>query len=642
MEEGLKNIFWASFISALAGLLGLLLEFFISMSARSLELRLPFVLNSVSLYVLLFGAFGVLLGCSVMVYERLSGRQKVGLDRKKFFFVSSFFAAILIIAGGWINYLLLPQALSMLSVVSNATFFVIVLIAFLVVHRLVQSSKVRFRTLLAISMAITVIFSLLIAGRLTMKQTAGVQAKPKRDAQGTKKPNVLIIVLDAVRPDHLSCYGYHRKTSPTIDKLASQGAVFSNAFAQSGQTFQSVPSILTSLYPSTHNMNSFYSALPSGSQSIFSIAKENGFTTSIFSGQATLTAQYGWDRENGVDVNSSPRIRQGLSILSYYFVNLHLAERLLAKVPFVRRKPTRREDDEGVVVKFINFLDEIKDQPFISYIHFLGAHAPYSPQGKYKGFFNEPSPDEIDVNDLDRGFYPFLAGSRVSDGQLKNIIARYDEEILSADQERLAKIIGHLEQKGLLENTLVIITADHGEEFYEHKQWVHSSTLFRTLIRVPLIVKWPDFSGRYESKSIDEIVELVDIVPTILGLWGVPQPPSLEGESLIPLMQGTEWTPKFAFSEIELKGKSCRSLVQDGYHVIEAKFGSKESLMLFDLRTDPDELKNIAGEKSALADEMLAKMKDIQRISQKKSVVTKKIKLDKDTEERLRSLGYIK
>ena len=641
MLDRLKEILWSFLISTLVGLLGFVVEILVGTQAQSLEVRMPFLLYSLLPYGLVFGAIGILVGISVPVLEKLFRRGESGLDIKKFFLVFSIFVTILILAGGWMNFLYIPQVLSLFSAISNVALLLVVFAAFWVVHRLIQSSRVQFKTLFLIFLAVLLVLSALTARQVLKASAPGRFIAAESTVQGAGKPNAVIIVVDSLRPDHLACYGYSRKTSPAIDQLASQGVLFTNAFAQSGHTVESVPSILTSLYPSTHGIDSFYSALPSGCQTVFSLAKAHGFVTSIFSETPTLTRQYGWDEKNGIDVNSSAQSRRGFSILSYYFGLLHLSEKMYNLLPFFGRRPAPAGEKKDTVSRFLGFLDEVDDHPFISYIHIMDVHEPYEPKGKYKDLFAKPfDQPRIKVRDLNSGFYPFDSGSRVSDRQLQDILDRYDETIQFADQERLVKIIGGLEQKGLLEKTVVVITADHGEEFYEHEQWFHSTTLFRTLIRVPLIMRLPGPDGL--SKRIDEVVRLVDIVPTILDLWDVPKPSFLEGQSVIPLIEGNGWVPQPAYSELHLKGKSCFSLVQDGYHFIQAHFGLKESLMLFDLKDDPDERTNLADENHSLTAAMLAKLKEINKVSKKKSMATKNIKLSREVEEELRSLGYIK
>jgi arylsulfatase len=641
MLNRLKEIIWSFLISTLAGLLGFVVEILVGAQTQSLEVRMPFVLYSLLPYGLVFGVIGILVGLSVPVLERLFRRRGSGFDRRKFFLVFSVFAMTLILGGGWLNFLYVPQVFSLFSVVANGALLIVVLAAFLFVHRFIQSVQVPFKTAFLIFLTVLIILTALTARYILREGAPGRSIAAEGSAQSTGKPNVLIIVVDSLRPDHLSCYGYSRETSPTIDQVASQGARFTNAYAQSGHTVESVPSILTSLYPSTHGIDSFYSALPSGSLTIFSLAKRHGFITSIFSETPTLTRQYGWDEKNGIDTNSSAQSRRGFSIISYYFRLLHLTEKIYSLLPNFTREPAPTGETKDTVSRFLEFLDGVDDHPFISYIHLMDVHEPYEPKGEYRDLFARPfEQPRIKVRDLNRGFYPFDSGSRVSDRQLQDILDRYDETIRLVDQERLVKIIGGLEQKGLLEKTLIVITADHGEEFYEHEQWFHSTTLFRTLVRVPLIIKLPGQDG--PAKRIDEVVRLVDIVPTILDLWDVPKPALLEGQSVIPLIEGNGWVPQSAYSELHLKGKSCFSLLQDGYHFIQVRFGLKESLMLFDLKDDPDERRNLADENQDMTAAMLAKLKEINKVSKKKSIATKDIELSREVEERLKSLGYIK
>jgi arylsulfatase A-like enzyme len=590
-----------------------------------------------------FGAIGLLLGIAVLFYEKLLKRDKAKFNKQNFFLVSSVFLVTWITLGGWINFLYIPQLFSAFSFIFNISFFLIIMVAFIITNHLVQSKKANFRTLFFPFISILLVFSILSAGKVLFEgETPKITVKAEEDYQKMKLPNVVIILVDALRPDHMSCYGYFRETCPSIDDIASEGVLFTNAFAQSGHTYESVPSILSSLYPSTHNMNNFYSALPKGCNTIFKIAKENGLATSIFSESVILSSPYGWDQSHGIDVNSSFYPKQGISILSYVFNYLGIARKIFNIIPVGKNQSTQVAETTDIATRFANFLDSIDDKSFISYIHLMNVHAPYDPEGRYKNYFGKSLDKQkrIQAILLERGFYPFIDGDEVSNEQLSDIVNRYDEEILNSDQEEIAKIVNVLNSKKLLDKTLIIITSDHGEQFYEHNQWRHSNTMFYDLIRVPLIMKLPGYE--LDNMIVNEVVELVDIVPTILDMWDVRKPPYMEGKTLLPLIDKDEWTPKFAFSELNLKGKSCLSLVKNNYHLIQIKFGFKEALLLYDIKNDPTESKNIIEEKTQIAQEMLEKLQELQKISREKSIVAKQIKSDKDIEEHLRSLGYIK
>lgn len=636
------SILWAILISLMIGVLSFIAELTIAVYSRSIQLNLSSLFSSLLLYIVLFGILGIFLGSFTYVYEKLFRKKTIEFNKNNFYLFVTIFFAVLIIIGGWINYLYIPGFLSIYAIVFNFIFFFITFVVLAKLFQFIESRNIRFKNLCTILTAVIISVSLVSIIIKNIKEESPksdlnliAKAHPKKDL------NVVIILIDALRPDHLSSYGYFRKTSPVIDTIASEGTIFTNAIAQSSHTFESVPSILTSLYPSTLNMKLFYNALPKGCDSIFKIAKKAGFYTGIFSETGFLGPQYGWDKEQGVDVNAISYTTRKISILSYMSEKFGIKDKVAKIFPRKKGITKSKVESTGAVEDFIEFVDNVKDVPFLAYIHIMDVHNPYAPEGKYRNIFQKPIEDNIvNINDLERGFYPFIVGDRVSNDQLNNIIARYDETILSTDQEKIKKIIDTLIERSLLDETAVIIISDHGEEFYEHKQWVHSNTPFMTLIRVPLIMKLPN--GNMQKKSIKETVELIDIVPTILDLWEIPKPDFIEGKSLFPLITGEEWTPKFAFSELRLKGKSCASLIEDNFHLISVKFGLKQELLLYDLVKDPGELNNIFHESPEKAEEMHMKLISLQTIVKKKSKTSEKIKLDKKLEEQLKALGYIK
>jgi len=465
-------------------------------------------LSTLKLYSIVYTFIGMFIWVIWACLRKLSKITAGQGDEKTFYLLSAVCMSVLIIPGAWFNYFL-SSFISLFSIVSNIIFFIAVICAFFLLYRFLKARKVRFVSLFAITGVLFCIFSAAFGAMVIhwYYEHSG-QDYIAENRQNAKADNVVIILIDALRADHLSCYGYKRDTTPIIDSLAAEGALFERNYAQSSHTFESVPSILMSLYPSTHNVRNFQNALPENFLTVFQILKKNGFATAVFSEHGSLSEIYGWNSARGVDMNYTMRSvsHRRISILSYMLIDKmpklidFMRDR---KIDYLREVKSRREGVENV---FARYIQDKQDTPFAVYIHLAAPHSPYNPLPPYENVYQKPlKEDKIEVQLLSRGFFPFEEGKKVSDAHLDNIIARYDEEILYTDQEQVKKIVDALENNGLLDKTIIVITADHGEVFYEHKQWEHENTLFSSVIHVPLVMRIPGMP--FENKRISEVTE---------------------------------------------------------------------------------------------------------------------------------------
>jgi arylsulfatase A-like enzyme len=303
-----------------------------------------------------------------------------------------------------------------------------------------------------------------------------------------KKPNVIILMLDTLRADHLSSYGYQRETSPNIDKFAKTGILYKNAITAAPWTPPAVASILTGLYPSSHKMMPPNARELAASQSkrlnekldtLPEILKKNDYQTIGISPNPWITKEFGYDQ--GFDVFET-----------------HL-----------------RKDAKHITDRAISLLEDAqkKEQPFFGYFHYLDPHDPYKPPAPFDTLYSGKIP------------FDFEYSQRMTD-----FINKYDGEISFLDQE-LGRLFNYLEEKNLVKNTIIIIVADHGEQFMEHGDHRHGYQLFNEELNVPLIVKVPSVVN--SSAVINEPVSVVDIVPTILDVSKIKFNGHLSGVSLV-------------------------------------------------------------------------------------------------------------
>jgi arylsulfatase A-like enzyme len=341
-----------------------------------------------------------------------------------------------------------------------------------------------------------------------------------------KPPNIVLITVDALRADHVSAYGYKRKTTPVLDKLASEGLRFSNAYSQAPQTVDSVPSMMTGLYPS--NLPRDY---------LCRRAKRLGKPYSYY-----LTE----------DV---PLLAERLKAKGYTtqgYVSLHVLWTLgldRGFDGFTVEGPQNRLVDE--------FIKTVENEPFFLWIHYNYTHAPYVRRGKIN--FGSSSID------------------------------RYDSEIARTD-EVIGNVLKTVQDRGLRDNTLFIVTADHGEEFRDHGGTFHGSKLYNELIHVPLIISGPQIS----RAVVGTYVELVDLVPTlVLALQIGTNPNEFDGESLFDAIDGHRKS-RGAYSECYNRESEelLFSLKESRWHYIYNQGNGREEL--YDVKADIGEQKNVA------------------------------------------------
>jgi len=382
-------------------------------------------------------------------------------------------------------------------------------------------------------------------------------------ANAAGRPNVLLVTVDSFRPDHLSAYGYPKPTTPTLDRLARRGVLFRQAINQTSWTSPSLVSILTALYPSTHGVD--------------------GRTKSVNPSVITPLKRL---REAGYSVPA----------LSYLIA--------LPEFEHLGFEPSEEKELEPWLVKN-------SGRPFFAWIHLEGPHLPLNPRPPYDRMFT-PGGRPLPADVLAR-LKPFRQNPVITKGEVRvdpadywAVTALYDGKVRRTDDE-IAQILGVLDRLGLSESTLVIISADHGDELLDHGFIGHASTslagtLYDEVIRVPLIMVYPPFLPK--GRSIAPQVEGIDILPTVLEMLAIPPPPIMQGRSLLPLIRGEgQRPPQRAFSETTTCGRSCPEGTEEGrlqslrtptWKLIRIQNPAGERFELYHLTSDPKERRNVA------------------------------------------------
>jgi arylsulfatase A-like enzyme len=460
------------------------------------------------------------------------------------------------------------------------------------------------------------------------------------------RPNVLVYLIDTERPDHTSLYGYGRDTTPFLKKLGKQGVVFEDCQVQAPRTKQSTASLMTSLYSYTHGIIHDYDTIPKGATTLAEQLRAAGYIT------ASVIANPFAGRITGLD--------RGFDYLEEW-----------AAVQRYRTDAHDRGTDSEAVNKIVfPWLEQHRDEPFFLYAHATDPHAPYRPPAGFEEKFANPKETpEFDRNYKNLGGKHKYAGGTVisragckqagvdPDRFLRRAIDRYDGEILHNDWS-LEQLVGQLKQLGILDNTLIIVVSDHGEEFWEHGWTSHGHSLYQELTNGVFLMWNPKLIPT--PHRVREPVQLIDLMPTVLDLIGAPIPEVVEGQSLAALAKGQPFerrgpvmTSRFADPEAKKIGVvpenrvDALGLLNTDWKLIYREKGKDvgvSKVELYDRRSDRAETKNSASQNPAQVDRMMTEVgkwmeaqKQIRRILGQGG----KAALDQQTIKQLRSLGYI-
>jgi arylsulfatase A-like enzyme len=473
------------------------------------------------------------------------------------------------------------------------------------------------------------------------------------------KPNVILIVMDTVRADHLSCYGHSRKTTPGIDKIAKQGMLFRNAFSAAGWSPPSHASIFTGKYPSYHKVLGGKVYLDRDNVTIAEILSKNGYRTLGVTGCGIIGPNNGLDKgfQEYIEffgLNAISKIRNKIPIIINLKVTLRYPKDTIRTLIYGSDKYVYRTNE--YVKKWINknYLKKGRKKPFFLFINYFvchDLHVPPKPFGEWFCSFLDYS--KLDVKKLrflasEEGIYSFIAKRiKASEIEWEVIKTWYDGQIFYLDHY-IRDFIEFLEDKKIYDDSLLIITSDHGENFGEHGLAGHVFSLHDTLLHVPLVIRYPSLVP--ENTITSNLVSTIDIFPTILDILDIGKPFDVQGKSLYPF-DGCE-IHKFVCAEHghgimerypDLKRWPENKRIDLGYKSIRDKrykyiISSNGKEELYDICHDPFEFKDISDNhpgKLKYFKSMLEKTVDIRYFGAEKTEIKGEIL------ERLKALGYI-
>lgn len=425
--------------------------------------------------------------------------------------------------------------------------------------------------------------------------------------------NVVLLTIDTLRADHLGSYGYSRQTTPALDAVARDGVRFDLAFSPRGLTFPALASLMTSKYVYSHGViGMFKTALPPEQVTLAEILKQNGYRTVGFTGHLGLS------RESGFD--------QGLD--EYFLFH--------------------SDNEPQMFQQVARWLTEHREQKFFMWVHSFGPHSPYQAPEPWRSRFTDPAYDGP-FDGAQKPLYDITLTKALTAADRRHVVDLYDGKVRWVD-EQLSRLFLALQGLGLDSKTLVVVTADHGEELLDHFLFFsHEASVYDGALRIPLLLRMP---GRLPGGRVitDAVVESVDIAPTVLDVLGIEEHIGLQGQSLLPLVAGTDdGGHEYAYGSIDddkeplsiltIRSREWRYISNPKGYAPWNAFIQREEL--YDLRTDPGQKVNVVERHPEVAARLRKELERWQAWTLAHRGKRKTID-SPELEERLEALGYVK
>lgn len=434
-----------------------------------------------------------------------------------------------------------------------------------------------------------------------------------RYGSSSRQPaNVILIIIDTLRTDAVGFYNQQSHFTPHIDQLASESLVFHNAISSSPWTMPSVISILTALPPAVHGQMSVRTKLSDNVTTTAEYLKERGYVTCAIGDNKFLTEMY--------------NVNQGFDVYDFYPKNTESGWKTISTKAITRKAKQWISENDG--------------DPFYMWLHYFDPHLPYSPPAKYLP--EQPPPERLDkhfnkLNEIRKGTFTPTPKERQWIRQLYHGEVRYVDDCVG-------QFLEHLKDLGIYDNSLIILTSDHGEEFWDHNGFEHGHTVYNELLSVPLFIKLPK-SARHQTFS--RLVSLESILPTVLDVCRIDYDRTLyPADSLAPLWIGpdTMGPEKPVISSGLLYNENQVSITFKNMKYVQTAKTHRESF--YDLLADPLEMHNLAGsagkKMKTYQNILIGHYYNAQTLKDRHNIKKHRtLKLDEATIKHLKSLGYI-
>ena len=423
--------------------------------------------------------------------------------------------------------------------------------------------------------------------------------EPAEDGVGSRRPNVILYLVDALRADHLGCYGSDRAASPRLDEFAAEATVFEDAVAQSSWTKAAVASIFTGVWPPSHGVNGPHDRLPDDLSTMPELLRDGDYRTAAVVANAYVGRSFGFDRG---------------------FEHFEFLKHTVGDSSVIHSRVTR-------------WMDHLSPaEPFFLYVHTVDPHAPYDPPDEFRRRFAD------DVGDPEVGgvstVRALARGERSASRQMADDLhALYEAEIAFNDFN-FGRLVRELRERGLFDTSLIIFVSDHGEAFGDHGAWTHGLDLHDESLRIPLVIRFP--GGRNAGSRVRHTVQQADLLPTVLAAAGLTGHDELEGDDLGSFVDRP--MDRAVYCYLDYWGKRGAAVLSDQWKLIRPMsedfgFGAQ----LFDRANDPHERRNRAADlpvRTGYLDTLLRR-----NLARLRPPI--EVEIDAHTRSELEALGYI-
>ena len=466
--------------------------------------------------------------------------------------------------------------------------------------------------------------ALMVVGALVSPGCAG---PAPGQGSSVSRPNVLLLTIDTLRLERMTCYGGPAGNTPRIDAIAAAGVRFASVQAPRGLTWPSLTSLMTGMYPRTHQVRLNGSTLEERFVTLPELLQEAGYETGGFLANMCDAANRGldtffcaWWEETGRPVGREKRRWDSHDQPKW---------------------------DRAITRETESFIRQPRDRPFFAWVHYLDPHKPYDPvdaflRDEYDGSF-PPDTEALDRRTLDE--IPMTPAEKVQ------LLAAYDSQVAAVDAH-IGHLLDVLDELELADDTLVIVTADHGEELGEHNFYLyHLASVYQQVLSVPWVLRWP---GQLPAgRVVSDDVENIDIAPTVLALLGLELPEGMEGVSREPLIRGepeargadytyAEWQAQMVIvghgpwrfiwnpREVVTQGKPFSQREDRGFVIAPCE--------LYNLEFDPLQQNNLIADRAEVAESLLQRAC---RFVTEKPFQRTHARVPEAVQQRLRALGYV-
>ncbi len=435
-------------------------------------------------------------------------------------------------------------------------------------------------------LGLTCAIGALATTQVQLVQTGGETPAPIPAAL-RDRPNLILVMVDTLRADHLSCYGGPDPT-PNLCRIARDGGTLFQGFSHASWTKPATATLLTSLVPTSHQTMSKPAALNEDIDTLAEALQRHGYATGGFVSNTNLTESFGFAQGFDEYVYLGPDYLFGAEESSSKLVLYQIARRVWFMLPLGLHFGDFYQDSEVANAHAIPWLERHRAARFFLFLHYMDPHDPY---------FEHPY----------NGYGIARASNQHPKPELADEMHRlYKGEIAHLDAQ-FGRLITELERLGLYDDTVIALVADHGEEFHEHGGFWHGLTLYEEQIHVPLLVKWARGHRGNVPDARAHLARLIDVAPTLLHQAGAPVPPAMQGLDLAVDLGLRSDTDRIHYAEEDHEGNVLRAIRTERWKWIEANPGNPRGLPekeLFEIRADPGETRNRVDEEPAVAAEM--------------------------------------